>query len=195
MLHKTSDTLQCFVDLLGGGGVRAADKSFPAFAPRWSDHRQARSWARATLQGVTTIAVDGSQITPDASFSIPLGAVQVGWFENPHDGAGRYVKDIAFALATPTELTTANGLVQTMAPPQMRGRLLSAFILVSFGIQPVSAVLIGFVADHYGTPNAILFNGAAMIVLAASLLFFRRGLRSWVPAPAGAITEPAYGSH
>ncbi len=99
------------------------------------------------------------------------------------------------ALATPTVLTTANGLVQTMAPPQMRGRLLSAFILVSFGIQPVSAVLIGFVADHYGTPNAILFNGAAMIVLAASLLFFRRGLRSWVPAPAGAITEPSYGSH
>ncbi|MBP7687978.1 MAG: MFS transporter [Thermoflexales bacterium] len=87
------------------------------------------------------------------------------------------------ALATPTVLTTANGLLQTMAPPQMRGRVLSAFILVSFGIQPVSALLIGFMADHYGTPIAILFNGGAMITLAAALLIFRRGLASWVPKP------------
>ncbi len=101
------------------------------------------------------------------------------------------------SLATPTVLTTANGLVQTMAPPQMRGRLLSAFILVSFGIQPVSALLIGFVADHFGTPTAILFNGAAMIMLAAVLLLFRRGLASWVPNPVTApgSGEPVHGSH
>ncbi|MBI5565066.1 MAG: MFS transporter [Chloroflexi bacterium] len=101
------------------------------------------------------------------------------------------------SLATPTVFTTSNGLLQTMAPPQMRGRLLSAFILVSFGIQPVSSLLIGFVADHYGTPNAILFNGAAMITLAAALLIFRRGLAHWVPNPMTAPTtgEPvAHGS-
>jgi MFS family permease len=102
------------------------------------------------------------------------------------------------SLATPTVFTTSNGLLQTMAPPQMRGRLLSAFILVSFGIQPVSSLLIGFTADHYGTPNAILLNGAAMIVLAAALLMFRRGLHSWVPnlVTAPATGEPvAHGSH
>ncbi len=102
------------------------------------------------------------------------------------------------ALATPTVFTTSNGLLQTMAPPQMRGRLLSAFILVSFGIQPISAVLIGFMADHFGTPTAILFNGAAMIALAAALLIFRRGLAGWVPNLVTAPTsgEPAaHGSH
>jgi MFS family permease len=102
------------------------------------------------------------------------------------------------SLATPTVLTTSNGLLQTMAPAQMRGRLLSAFILVSFGIQPISALLIGFMADRFGTPTAILFNGAMMITLATALLIFRRDLRSWVPFPAGASSptvEPAHGSH
>ena len=91
-------------------------------------------------------------------------------------------------------MTTANGLLQTMAPPQMRGRLLSAFILVSFGIQPIAALLIGVMADRFGTPVAILFNGAAMIVLAAALLIFRNGLHSWVPNLTTSV-EPAYGSH
>jgi MFS family permease len=101
------------------------------------------------------------------------------------------------SLTTPTVFTTTNALLQTMAPPQMRGRVLSAFILVSFGIQPIASLLIGFVADRSGTPNAILFNGAAMITLAATLLIFRRGLASWIPYPTGESypVEPAYGSH
>ena len=98
------------------------------------------------------------------------------------------------ALATPVVLTTANGLLQTMAPPQMRGRLLSAFILVSFGIQPIASLIIGFMADRFGTPVSILCSGAAMIVLAAALLISRHGLHSWVPDQTS-VVEPAYGSH
>jgi predicted MFS family arabinose efflux permease len=98
------------------------------------------------------------------------------------------------ALATPVVLTTAIGLVQTMAPPQMRGRLLSAFILVSFGIQPIASLIIGITADRFGTPASILLCGAAMIVLAAALLIFRHGLHNWVPDPTS-VVEPAYGSH
>lgn len=85
---------------------RAATLSFGA---RWTDHRQARTWARERLEGVLTIAVDGSQITPDPAFSIPLGAIQIGWFENPHCGAERYVKDIAFELVTPQDLAAPTG--------------------------------------------------------------------------------------
>jgi len=101
------------------------------------------------------------------------------------------------ALATPTVLTTANGLIQTMAPPQMRGRVLSAFILVSFGIQPISSLIIGTMAERFGTPYAILFDGATMIVLAAAILIFRRGFASWIPYPTGEPhpIESAHGSH
>lgn len=56
------------------------------------------------LRGVPTLAVDGSQITPSRDFSIPVGAVQVGWFANPHDEAGRYVKNLRFEVLAPEDL-------------------------------------------------------------------------------------------
>ena len=88
----------------------------------------------------------------------------------------------------PAVLTTANGLLQTMAPPAMRGRLLTTYIIVSFGIQPISSLVIGFVADRVGTPNAMLFSGAALIISALLMLALRPGLRFW---EAPRASEPA----
>jgi predicted MFS family arabinose efflux permease len=79
----------------------------------------------------------------------------------------------------PTVLTTANGLLQIMAPPAMRGRLLAAYLIVSFGIQPISAIGIGLVADRVGTANAMLINGIALIICALLMLALRPGLRFW----------------
>jgi hypothetical protein len=74
------------------------------FAPRWANHEQARAWALTILRDTPTIAVDGSQITPSRDFSIPVGAVQVAWFENAHDVDGNYVKDLRFEVLGPDEL-------------------------------------------------------------------------------------------
>ncbi len=74
------------------------------FAPAWANHAEARAWALEVLRDVTTVAVDGSQITRSNDFSVPVGAVQVGWFENPHRPAGRYVKDIRFEVLAPADL-------------------------------------------------------------------------------------------
>jgi hypothetical protein len=75
------------------------------FEPRWANHQEARAWALRVLQDTPTLAVDGSQISPDPSFSIPVGAVQVGWFENPHNAQETYTKDIAFEVLAPDELS------------------------------------------------------------------------------------------
>ncbi len=74
------------------------------FDQAWDNHEQARSWAKEVLTGVPTIAVDGSQITPSKEISVPVGAVQIGWFINPHDGGQTYVKDIHFDVLAPDEL-------------------------------------------------------------------------------------------
>jgi hypothetical protein len=74
------------------------------FAQSWTNHEQARAWAREMLAGVPTCAVDGSQITPSSDISVPLGAVQIGWFVNPHDGDQPYLKDIHFEVLPPDEL-------------------------------------------------------------------------------------------
>lgn len=76
----------------------------PSGGAPWANHQEARAWALEVLQGVTTVAADGSQITPQREYGIPVGAVQVGWFENPHAADGRYVKDLRFEALAPDEL-------------------------------------------------------------------------------------------
>ena len=74
------------------------------FGQTWANHEQARAWARGVLEGVPTVAVDGSQITPSKDISLPVGAVQVGWFVNPHAEGQPYVKDVTFEVLAPDEL-------------------------------------------------------------------------------------------
>jgi hypothetical protein len=74
------------------------------FGHAWANHEEARDWARAVLTGRPVAAVDGSQIPPTKDFNIPVGAIQVGWFINPHDAATPYVKDVAFRVLSPDEL-------------------------------------------------------------------------------------------
>lgn len=78
-----------------------------AFARRWEHHQEARAWAVEVLSGVTTFAVDGSQITPSRDVSIPVALVQIGWFENPHSATGHYVKDISVEVLSPDDLMSS----------------------------------------------------------------------------------------
>jgi hypothetical protein len=74
------------------------------FAAAWENHEEARAWAREVLTSVPTIAVDGSQITPTTDLSVPVGAVQIGWFVNPHTPDGNYIKNIDVEVLAPEEL-------------------------------------------------------------------------------------------
>ena len=70
----------------------------------WRNRQDSLDWVRDRLTGVTTFAVDGSQIFPSKDFSIPVALVQIGWFENGHDQAGSYAKDIQLDVMTPVDL-------------------------------------------------------------------------------------------
>jgi hypothetical protein len=82
------------------------------FTQSWSHHQEAREWGWHILRDVPTIAVDGSQIVPSNEMSIPVGVVQVAWFENPHHKEGKYEKELAIEILAPAELSediTADG--------------------------------------------------------------------------------------
>ena len=87
------------------GALPSEEHSSPIVVPfgqRWSNHEEARAWAFRRIQGITTLAVDGSQISPSKDYSVALGAIQVAWFENHHRGDTReYVKDVHFELLEP----------------------------------------------------------------------------------------------
>lgn len=67
-------------------------------------HEEARAWAAEALFDRTTFAADGSQIQPSPDLSVPVAVVQVGWFENPHNPALPYVKDVRVEVLTPDEV-------------------------------------------------------------------------------------------
>lgn len=74
----------------------------------WQSKEQSLAWVRQRLTGITTFAVDGSQIYPGKDLSIPIALVQIGWFENPHLSTGEYEKDIALDVMTPSDLQVGN---------------------------------------------------------------------------------------
>lgn len=74
------------------------------FGRAWQSHDAARAWAQPVLQDAPVAAVDGSQIMPTKDISLPLGAVQIGWFVNYHAAGGRYEKDVSFEVLAPDEL-------------------------------------------------------------------------------------------
>lgn len=77
--------------------------SFP-FDISWQNHEQAREWAAGILQNRTTFAADGSQIYAGKETSVPVAAIQIGWFENPHDSSKPYEKNVRFEILTPDDL-------------------------------------------------------------------------------------------
>lgn len=79
------------------------------FDQEWRNHEESRAWGFEALLGRTTFAADGSQILPSKDFSVPVAAVQVGWFENPHTVNGAYVKDAKFEILPPSEVMVRTG--------------------------------------------------------------------------------------
>ncbi len=84
-----------------------------------------------------------------------------------------------FSIGAPTVITMALGLIQLLAPPNMRARLVTVFIMVSFGMQPVASFLVGLSAETFSIPTAILINGLLFLVGAAAMFLFRPELRHW----------------
>jgi hypothetical protein len=74
------------------------------FAEKWKNHEEARGWALGILEKRTTFAADGSQIFIEREASFPVGAVQIGWFENPHDETKPYEKKADFFILSPQKL-------------------------------------------------------------------------------------------
>ena len=74
------------------------------FSERWENHEQARKWAFEKLNDRTTFAADASQLLPGRDISLPVAAIQVGWYENPHDPAIDYEINADFRILSPIDL-------------------------------------------------------------------------------------------
>ncbi|MGH7633286.1 MAG: MFS transporter [Gemmatimonadaceae bacterium] len=71
----------------------------------------------------------------------------------------------------------ANGLLQTITPDHLRGRVMSAYAFVFVGMAPVGSLLFGGVASALGAPAAIGIGGGVLLLFALWVFGKRTELR------------------
>jgi MFS family permease len=96
--------------------------------------------------------------------------------------------------ATITFLSTANSTLQLSSSPEMRGRVMSLYLLVFLGSTPIGGPIVGFIAQQLSPRIGFVVGAVASLVgaffAAGSVLRARR--RSFAPQPSEPLTgEPA----
>lgn len=72
----------------------------------------------------------------------------------------------------------ANALVQIQTPENIRGRVMSIYSFVFFGLMPFAALWIGAAAHHLGEKIPVLASALIFLVYAAAMFIFGRRLAS-----------------
>jgi predicted MFS family arabinose efflux permease len=67
-----------------------------------------------------------------------------------------------------------NTSLQLSAPDELRGRVMSLYILLSGGVFPLGAFWVGFVSEHWGVSRAFLVNGLLGLAALGALVLWRR---------------------
>jgi MFS family permease len=73
--------------------------------------------------------------------------------------------------------STVTSLVQLIAPNEMRGRVMSIYMLAFRGGMPLGSLVSGYFATLIGAPHVISINGALLVVVAAYFLIRSHGVR------------------
>lgn len=67
-------------------------------------------------------------------------------------------------------VSSINTSLQTAAPPEIRGRIMSLFVLAFMGLMPIGGIIFGALGDLIGAPEAILGGGLVASAFAVYLL-------------------------
>jgi predicted MFS family arabinose efflux permease len=69
--------------------------------------------------------------------------------------------------------STVTSLVQLIAPDNMRGRVMSIYMVAFRGGMPLGSLVSGYFASIIGTPQVIAINGVLLVVVAIYFLLVR----------------------
>jgi MFS family permease len=63
-----------------------------------------------------------------------------------------------------TFLATANSLIQLSVTDELRGRIMGVYFLVFLGMAPIGHLVIGILADTFGTGMALVLSGVLCLL-------------------------------
>jgi predicted MFS family arabinose efflux permease len=90
-----------------------------------------------------------------------------------------WLSDILLFLTGATLMvvfSTVTSLVQLIAPNDMRGRVMSIYMIAFRGGMPLGSLISGWLAGPYGAPMVIGVNGALLILVAGYFLIRNHGV-------------------
>ncbi len=78
---------------------------------------------------------------------------------------------VAIGLGFMIQNATANTLIQSMVPDELRGRVMSVYMMVFQGFFPLGSLLAGLVAEHFGIPIGAGLGAAIALAYGLVLLW------------------------
>jgi MFS family permease len=84
---------------------------------------------------------------------------------------------LASGLAQVLIFNLSNALVQTHSPNALRGRIMSVYTLIFFGLAPLGMLAVGFTAEKIGQRATLLLGAGIMLIAATALAVFMPLLR------------------
>jgi MFS family permease len=73
---------------------------------------------------------------------------------------------------------STNSIIQLIARDDMRGRVVAFYAMGFLGMMPWGALILGWVAEHFGTGRAVAMGGT-ICILAALLAWYDRRGEAW----------------
>jgi MFS family permease len=77
---------------------------------------------------------------------------------------------VLIGIAQMSVLSTVTSLVQLVAPNEMRGRVMSIFMVAFRGGMPLGSLAAGYFANVWSTPTVLLVNGVLLAIVAGYFL-------------------------
>lgn len=102
-------------------------------------------------------ALVGLSFSTSLSMSLPL-MMLIGW-------------------GTVTQLAMTNTLIQLLVPNQLRGRVISAYFWALNGVAPFGSLFVGWLAQTYSAPTAVLVGGSVCLIIALAVHIYTPRLR------------------
>jgi MFS family permease len=76
------------------------------------------------------------------------------------------------AFGMMSQVTIVNTIIQTTVATDMRGRVISFYAMIFFGMQPLGGLIIGSVSQYFGVQNTVLAEGIIALLIGAVHLRF-----------------------
>jgi len=88
-----------------------------------------------------------------------------------------YVFLFCLGFAIVTSVAVTNTLLQKLVTDEMRGRVMSMFILSFIGTMPIGNIIAGSASHRFGAPRTLAVGGVIISLFATAMIFFNRRLR------------------